>query len=29
MVLRKIFGPEWNKVTRDWRRLRDKKFHDL
>jgi hypothetical protein len=28
-VLRKIFGPKGDKVTKDWRRLRNEKLHDL
>jgi hypothetical protein len=28
-VLRKIFGPKRDKVTREWRRLHNKEFYDL
>ena len=29
MVLRRIFGPRWDEVTRDWRRLHDEELNDL
>jgi len=28
-VLRKIFGPEREEVTRDWRRLHNEELHNL
>jgi hypothetical protein len=28
-VLRKIFGPKWNKVRGEWRRLHNKELNDL
>jgi len=28
-VLRRIFGPKRNEVTRDWRKLRNEKLNDL
>jgi hypothetical protein len=28
-VLRKIFGPKRDKITREWRRLHNKKLYDL
>jgi hypothetical protein len=28
-VLRKIFGPRWDEVTWEWRRLHNKELHDL
>jgi hypothetical protein len=28
-VLRKIFGPKWDEVTGDWRRLRNEEHYDL
>jgi len=28
-VLRKIFGPQREEVTRSWRKLRNKEFHNL
>jgi hypothetical protein len=28
-VLRKIFGPKWNKVREKWRRLYNKELNDL
>jgi hypothetical protein len=28
-VLRRIFGPKRDKVTREWRRLRNKELYDL
>jgi len=29
MVLRRIFGPRRDKVTREWRRLHNKELNDL
>jgi len=29
MVLRKIFGPNWDEVTREWRKLHNKELNDL
>jgi hypothetical protein len=28
-VMRKIFGPKWEAVTRDWRRLHNEELYDL
>jgi len=28
-VLRKIFGPKWDKVTENWRRLQNEELYDL
>jgi hypothetical protein len=28
-VLRKIFGPKWEEVIREWRRLHNKEHYDL
>jgi hypothetical protein len=28
-VLRRIFGPKRNEVTREWRKLHNEEFHDL
>jgi hypothetical protein len=28
-VLRRIFGPKWEKVAGDWRRLHNEGLHDL
>jgi hypothetical protein len=28
-VLRRIFGPKWDEVTGEWRKLHNKKLHDL
>jgi hypothetical protein len=28
-VLRRIFGPKWDKVTGEWRRLHNKQLYDL
>ena len=28
-VLRRIFGPKWNEVTRKWRKLHNEKLNDL
>jgi hypothetical protein len=28
-VLRRIFGPKTDEVTREWRRLRDEELYDL
>jgi len=28
-VLRRIFGPKMDEVTRDWRKLHNEKLHDL
>jgi hypothetical protein len=28
-VLRKIFGPNWNEVTGEWRRLHNEELYDL
>jgi len=28
-VLRRIFGPKWNEVTREWRKLNKEEFDDL
>jgi hypothetical protein len=28
-VLRRIFGPKWDEVTGEWRKLHNKEFHDL
>jgi hypothetical protein len=28
-VLRRIFGPKWDEVTGDWRKLHNKELHDL
>jgi len=29
MVLRRIFGPRWNEVTGEWRRLHNEELNDL
>jgi len=29
MVLRRIFGPRWDEVTGEWRRLRNEELNDL
>ena len=29
MVLRRIFGPRWDEVTREWRRLHTEELNDL
>jgi hypothetical protein len=28
-VLRRIFGPKWDEVTGEWRKLHNKELHDL
>jgi hypothetical protein len=28
-VLRKILGPNWNEITRQWRRIHKEEHHDL
>jgi len=28
-VLRGIFGPKWDEVTREWRKLHNEEFNDL
>jgi hypothetical protein len=28
-VLRRIFGPRWDEVTREWRKLHDEQLNDL
>jgi len=28
-VLRQLFGPKWDKVTGEWRRLHNEKLYDL
>jgi hypothetical protein len=28
-VLRRIFGPRWDEVTREWRRLHNEELNDL
>jgi hypothetical protein len=28
-VLKKIFGPKWDEVTREWRRLHNEEHYDL
>jgi hypothetical protein len=28
MVLRKLFGPEWYKVTGEWRKLHDEELNN-
>jgi hypothetical protein len=28
-VLRRIFGPKWDEVTGEWRKLHNKEIHDL
>jgi hypothetical protein len=28
-VLRRIFGPKWDEVTEDWRRLHNEELYDL
>jgi hypothetical protein len=28
-VLRRIFGPKWDEVTGEWRKLQNKELHDL
>jgi hypothetical protein len=28
-VLRRIFGPKWDEVTRDWRKLHNEELNDL
>jgi hypothetical protein len=28
-VLRGIFGPKWNEVTGEWRKIRNEEFNDL
>ena len=28
-VLRRIFGPEWDEVIREWRKLHNEEFNDL
>ena len=29
MVLRRIFGPRWDEVRREWSKLHDEQLHDL
>jgi len=29
MVLRRIFGPKWDEVTGEWRKLHNEELHDL
>ena len=29
IVLRKIFGPKWDEVTAEWRKLHNEELHDL
>ena len=28
-VLRRIFGPKWDEITKEWRKLRNEKLNDL
>jgi hypothetical protein len=28
-VLRRIFGPKWDEVTGEWRKIHDEEFNDL
>jgi hypothetical protein len=29
MVLRRMFGPNWDEVTQEWEKLRDEELNDL